>query len=153
MDYICNPSCCPMRSSIACGKGTMRFFQNLIPAGEPGMRFFWDKFQQHPCMELATWTSHPSFPHKCIPLGLHGDAVPTTGVGKVWAKMQLCFSWNNLLKIGGTKATNFLIWSVPWLVYTFTGVRLLSSFPFSTKKTKRKKSRGYNHLFCFPAFI
>ena len=26
MDYICNPSCCPMRSSIACGKGTMRFF-------------------------------------------------------------------------------------------------------------------------------
>ena len=116
------------------------FFQSLIPAGEPGMRFFWDKFQQHPCMELATWTSHPSFPHKCIPLGLHGDAVPTTGVGKVWAKMQLCFSWNSLLKIGGTKATNFLIWSVPWLVYTSTGLRLLSIFLFPPKKPKERRA-------------
>ena len=93
------------------------FLQTLIPAGEPGLRFFWDKFQNHPCMELATWTSHPSFPHKCIPVELHGDAVPTTGVGKVWAKMQLCFSWSSLLKIGGTKASNFLIWSVPWLMF------------------------------------
>ena len=95
------------------------FLQTLTPAGEAGMRFFWDKFQNHPCMELATWTSHPSFPHKCIPLGMHGDAVPTTGVGKVWAKMQLCFSWSSLLKITSTKASNFLIWSVPWLTCFF----------------------------------
>ena len=45
-----------------------------------------------------------------MPLSLHGDACPVTGVGKSWGKSMDFFSWASLLFAGGTTLeSNFLI--------------------------------------------
>lgn len=94
------------------------FIHALAPGGSNRLVSFWKSFEKHPCMQSGAMTAirqHRSYPHRCLPVGMHGDAVPTTGVGKIWTKMQLCFSWFCLLRRKGSKASNFLIWSVPWL--------------------------------------
>lgn len=90
------------------------FIHALAPGGSNRLVSFWKSFEKHPCMQSGAMTAirqHRSYPHRCLPVGMHGDAVPTTGVGKIWAKMQLCFSWFCLLRRKGSKASNFLIWS------------------------------------------
>lgn len=88
------------------------FFQVLAPGGEKRLKEFWKSFSKHPSMAIADFKTHPSFPSKCLPCGLHGEAAPTTGVGKVWTKMQFCFSWHSLTRYKGNKASSYLAWSV-----------------------------------------
>ena len=45
-----------------------------------------------------------------VPLMMHGDAVPTVGCAKVWAKLMQCFSWSGLLSTGSTKERSFFLW-------------------------------------------
>ena len=96
------------------------FVNHFAVGGEKGLQKFWQNFSKHPAMLDSALKLHPSFPKKCLPLGLHGDAVPTVGVGKTWAKMQLCFSWHSLqaqvfepLLVGNTLAEFYkiLCWS------------------------------------------
>ena len=87
------------------------FFQFFMPGGEERLRRFWSNFEGHPSMAAGVLQEKPGYPAKMIPIMLHGDGVPTTGVGKVWAKIQLCFSWASILKAGSAKACSFLIWS------------------------------------------
>ena len=90
------------------------FFESFIPDGSSSLEDFWRNFSGHPCFQGDNdIKKNPSFPKKCIPVGMHGDAVPTVSVGKTWAKCQLCFSWHSLLRNSGKKATTFFIWSVP----------------------------------------
>lgn len=83
----------------------------FVPGGEDRLCKFWEGMQTHPCMANGVLQSKPSYPKRMIPLSLHGDGVPTVGIGKVWAKLSLCFSWSSLLKDGGCKATSLLIWT------------------------------------------
>lgn len=54
---------------------------------------FWRTVQSHPAMsELSEEDLN-----KAIPLGLHGDEVPITGVGKVWCKAALTFQFFSIL--------------------------------------------------------
>lgn len=39
----------------------------------------------------------------CIPIGLHGDGVTVTGVGRSWSKGCDAFSWSSLLTAGPSK--------------------------------------------------
>ena len=39
----------------------------------------------------------PDYTNKLIPLSLHGDEVPVFGVGKIWARSVLSFSWTSIL--------------------------------------------------------
>ena len=108
------------------------------------MQKFWQNFSKHPAMLDSALKLHPSFPKKCLPLGLHGDAVPTVGVGKTWAKMQLCFSWHSLLRHQGSKASSFLIWSVPGLtIVLFGGLVSFQNMPASFH-------RAMGSSICFP---
>ena len=53
--------------------------------------------------------------HRSIPFGLHGDEVPITGVGKVWAKSALTFQCFSLLAASaglGAKQCMLWVWSV-----------------------------------------
>ena len=96
------------------------FISALAPGGSNRLENFWKSYEKHPAMQssaMAAMKKHRSYPHRCLPVGMHGDAVPTTGCGKAWAKMQLCFSWFCLLRRKGSKASNFLIWSVPLLCF------------------------------------
>eukprot|EP00969_Alexandrium_andersonii_P195699 8645728-Alexandrium_andersonii.AAC.1 len=45
----------------------------------------------------------------CIPLALHGDGVPVSGVGKAWSKSLDVYSWCSLLGKGCTVQSNYII--------------------------------------------
>ena len=77
-----------------------------MPGGPTQLEQFWDKFQHH---QLAKGNSF-SFSKKSIPIAMHGDGVPTVGIGKVWGKLMEVYSWQPLLAKSGTKKSTFLIW-------------------------------------------
>ncbi|CAE7237646.1 unnamed protein product [Symbiodinium natans] len=74
---------------------------------------FWDCFRKHPCMEGHPLLSHPQYRNRCIPLAMHGDEVPVLGVGKIWCRSALAFSWNSLMATFAGRSvqdTNLYIW-------------------------------------------
>lgn len=54
--------------------------------------------QQHPIKHKAGRRTHG------VPMVLHGDEVPVVGIGKIWSRSSLCFSYCSLLAnaMGGT---------------------------------------------------
>ena len=76
---------------------------------------FWDTVVDHPMMQGHPVKLRPDYRNKCIPLAMHGDEVPITGVGKVWAKCTLMLSWFSILANalgGGTLDIMIYIWGV-----------------------------------------
>lgn len=49
---------------------------------------------------------------KCVPLSIHGDEVPISGLGKTWVKKMCNFSWSSLLRSGNTKDSSYWIWGL-----------------------------------------
>ena len=104
-------------------------WERAICPGEEEAAQFWTAQQENP-----QFRDHPFFreglPHKAIPLTLHGDGVPTTGVGKAWGKSTDVVSWTSLLAVRGLKTmeSNFLI----WLMYSQFYVK---SFWLNTTRT------------------
>ena len=80
----------------------------------------------HPC-EAAPAARRGTFRDWAVPLSLHVDGVPVTGVGKAWSKTLDVYSWCSLLAKGITVHFNFWIWSV------FIG--LISNGVYNTKNT------------------
>ena len=77
---------------------------------------FWraQKNGKHP-----QWSGHP-LEHfadrelgKVIPLSLHGDEVPVTGIGKHWSRKMVNFSWHSLLSTtASVRDSQFFIWAL-----------------------------------------
>ena len=61
---------------------------------------------------LASKASRDSGRHAPCHCNLHGDAVPTLGCGKVWAKLLQSYSWSCLLARGTTKERSLYLWGV-----------------------------------------
>ena len=65
------------------------------------------------------WSGHP-LEHfadrelgKVIPLSLHGDEVPVTGIGKQWSRKMVNFSWHSLLSTtASVRDSQFFIWAL-----------------------------------------
>ena len=53
--------------------------------------------------------SRPKSEARTIPISIHGDGLPISGVGKSWQASAEAFSWCSMLSRGSTLATNFLI--------------------------------------------
>ena len=58
---------------------------------------FWTTFDTHPLMKDNPLKRIPEYTKTLIPLSLHGDEVPVFGVGKIWARSVLSFSWTSIL--------------------------------------------------------
>ena len=58
---------------------------------------FWNAFDKHPVMIDSPLKDIPEYTKTLIPLSLHGDEVPVFGVGKIWARSVLSFSWTSIL--------------------------------------------------------
>lgn len=92
-------------------------WQRVVCRSTEQLQSFWASQENHPAMvghwmrRAANWSS------RAIPISLHLDGVPVTGVGKSWAKSMLVISWCSLLGVGSTIDTNFLIYLV------FTAIR------------------------------
>ena len=64
---------------------------------EPLLQQFWDTFANHPCMAGHPLHDRPHYRTRCVPLSLHGDEVPITGIGKIWSRSALVLSWSSLV--------------------------------------------------------
>ena len=73
---------------------------------------FWSAVQGSP-----QFASHPvrhraDFSEKCIPLKIHGDGTPVTGLGKGWGKMVDIFSVSSLLICAPTILRNLMVFLI-----------------------------------------
>ena len=63
------------------------------------------QLKDHPVLYRRDWK------RRAIPLVLHGDGVPLTGIGKSWSKLMGVFSVSSLLGRGSTRLKMFLIFA------------------------------------------
>lgn len=92
-------------------------WEKNILADSQKLEPFWLAMASHPVLE-----GHPlktakgkNWMKKCIPLSLHGDEVPCFGVGKIWSRSVLAFSWCSMIQnaLGGTCDNIMLyVWGV-----------------------------------------
>lgn len=81
---------------------------SVLPSEEV-LSSFWDGNQGHPQMSNHPIKDRSGFRTKCIPIGMHGDEVPVTGIGKCWSKMLLTFSWFSMVA-GAASTKNAMLW-------------------------------------------
>ena len=72
----------------------------------------WESCGAHPQMQGHPMLCRENWKSLAVPIGMHGDAVPVTGIGKVAAKCLDVFSWTSLISSGKTINVNYYIWSV-----------------------------------------
>ena len=63
-----------------------------IVQGTESIELFWQPMRNHPIMPIVQ-QREGGFMTSLIPLSMHGDDVPTVGVGKAWQKLITVFSW------------------------------------------------------------
>ena len=63
------------------------FEKNILP-GFPDesqkLETFWQSVHNHPSLQQHPLKTRPEYWQKAVPLGIHGDDVPITGMGKTW---------------------------------------------------------------------
>ena len=72
---------------------------------------FWDCMEGHPQLIDHPVKDRPNWKKLAIPLCIHGDGVPLTGVGKSWSKFMDVFSVSSILGRGSTRQKMSLLWS------------------------------------------
>lgn len=79
------------------------FWKKTILGDERKLKTFWDNFETHPLMHNSPLKKLPNYKETVVPLLLHGDEVPVFGVGKIWSRSVLSFSWCSViaLALGG----------------------------------------------------
>ena len=74
---------------------------------------FWDAQKKyHPLFQDGQHPLKSLDCSRCIPLCLHGDEVPISGLGKSWVKKMVNFSWSSLLRSGTTKDSSYWVWGM-----------------------------------------
>ena len=66
-------------------------WNSVISPGELAINNFWQAMTNHPIFSIVQ-QREGGFETNLIPLAMHGDDVPTTGVGKAWQKLITVFS-------------------------------------------------------------
>jgi hypothetical protein len=73
---------------------------------------FWQAAKNHPQMKDHPLLSQEDYQEKAIPLAMHGDGTPITGIGKIWAKMMTILSLTSLLGHGSSVDKYFVLYCV-----------------------------------------
>ena len=76
------------------------FARSLLPS-QARAKKFWQTVVGHPAV-TAGLLERPDHQTHCVPLALHGDGVPLTGIGKAWCQTITNFSIYSLLGEGNT---------------------------------------------------
>ena len=75
----------------------------------------WGGLVGHPMLHQHPVLRREGYQSLCVPLGMHGDEVPVTGVGKVWARQVLSISFFSLVAAavqGCTLDIMLYVWGV-----------------------------------------
>ena len=89
-----------------------RFFTHIVHGGREHLNCFWDnmstsaQYLAHPIRLVA---GHRDW---AVPLTIHGDETPITGVGKSWCNKSRIYTWRSIVGIGTYLETSFLLWEV-----------------------------------------
>ncbi|CAK8992493.1 Uncharacterized protein SCF082_LOCUS3127 [Durusdinium trenchii] len=83
-----------------------------MPSGPEGLETFWAQMSKHPACENHQLLLEPGYARKTIPVHIHGDCVPCTGIGKVWSKGLLALHWTSALSNGSSKTNCFSLFTV-----------------------------------------
>lgn len=87
-------------------------WRQLMVPSQDELRRFWGEishtpqYQGHP---VRLRDDHESFG---VPLTVHGDGTPVTGLGKAWGKMMNAWSWSSFVVSGSTEATQILMFCI-----------------------------------------
>ena len=83
--------------------------QCILPSTER-LNLFWETNKNHPAMAGSKVQTIENYESWVVPLCLHGDDVPITGVGKSWCQQMTVFSWSSLIGLGSTKDMQYFIY-------------------------------------------
>ena len=79
---------------------------NRCILGPPGkIDSFWNRMKNVP---HPSWPGHPLATRdlsKAVPISVHGDECPISGIGKQWCKKMLNVSWSSMVGKPGTKTS------------------------------------------------
>ena len=87
-------------------------FKARVCPSHDALRAFWREMDDNPQMVGHPLQDRPGYRRWAVPLSLHGDGVPVTGVAKAWQKGMNIWSWNSLVASGATTQFNFYIYGV-----------------------------------------
>ncbi|CAE8728388.1 unnamed protein product [Polarella glacialis] len=85
--------------------------KSVLPS-EHKLHEWWEHVKEHPQMLNHPIKTRDQRARWGVPLAIHGDGVPITGIGKGWCKLMTMFTWSSLLGSGSTLDMLFWIWSV-----------------------------------------
>ena len=74
------------------------------------MQRFWRAMRLHPQFQEHPLKSKPNWDRTTIPIAMHGDGVPVTGIGKIWSRVMTNYSWYSLLGQGTTPSMLIWVW-------------------------------------------
>ena len=81
--------------------------------GQDGlMAKFWHDMQDSPQYESHPVASRADHKKRCIPISVHGDGVPVSGIGRAWGLSTEVVSWTSLLGAGSTLDITWFIFSM-----------------------------------------
>ena len=84
-------------------------FARRMLGAEGTMENFWNAMSDHPALDGHLMKETRNWKNLYVPIALHGDGVPISGVGKSWQRSSEIWSWNSLLAWGPTmKMMNFI---------------------------------------------
>ena len=72
-------------------------FDDLILGSREHCKKFWAAVKDSPQFKAHKLGTVPGYEERCIPLKIHGDGTPVTGLGKGWGKLVDIFSVSSML--------------------------------------------------------
>ena len=84
-------------------------WRKLVYPGEQTCQRFWNAVQGSPQFKQHPVRFRLNFKTKCIPLKMHGDGTPVTGLGKQWGKMVDVYSVSSILSFGPSVLQNLML--------------------------------------------
>lgn len=105
------------------------FASGILGGGSDTVELFWHSMSDHPGYTEHPVKGRPEHKRKAVPIALHGDGVPVSGVGKSWSKSMDAYSWTSLLSRGPTAKVLFLIYIMsPKMVVKMEGRNFMEEF-------------------------
>jgi hypothetical protein len=86
-----------------------QFVKRMCGGSESKVAEFWDGMVLHPSMVNHPTLSQVDERARCIPISLHGDGVPVSGLGKAWSRSVEIYSWASALSNSSTAMSQIMI--------------------------------------------
>lgn len=85
-------------------------FKDRVCGGEfANIRRFWTDMETHPLYRNHPIHNNPKHMDFGVPIKLHGDGTPVSGLGKAWLQLCEITSWSSMLTTGASWIYHFMV--------------------------------------------